>query len=707
MLQPKFVRQNDTSDCGVACLMSVIRMHGGNTTFDDLRAESGTTLHGTTLLGMKNAAQKHGMDADVYEIDQLQEFREGATFPCILHIVNELDTEHYVVCYNYSTPENNEPIIYSIIDPAIGLIEWTEEELLKHWKSRMAIIVSPNESFIKNELTVKRQQQWFKSIIEQDIPILLISLGLGIMISILGLATAIFNQRLIDEFIPNQNLTKIYLGLGLLFVVLCARSGLNYFRTSILLRFMKDFNVRVLFSFYRKLFDLPMLFFDTRETGDIISRLNDTRRIQQFISYLTVQVGVDILIVLISCGFISYYSWEIALLVFLATPVYAAIFIFYRKPISDNQRSVMSSFAAAESAFIDTVRMIEPIKQAGKEDVFAIAGENKYKYYQQNSFLLGTLGKNYSLYKELTATVFTISAIALMTSLVLNERLQLGEFVAILTVITTVFGAIARIIQMNFQMQDAFVAFHRMYEFAQVQLEKTEEQQETLPLPSIQKIQIQNLSYQFPGRQNLLHNVNMEAKRGDIAIITGQVGEGKSVLLQLIQKFRMYERGTIRINGTHELNEIELSAWRSKVGVVSQVSNLISGTILDNVVLDVINEAEIAKFNAFVEKYNFSVFLNSFTHGPFTHIGKDGSNLSGGQRQVISLMRALYKDPDVLLLDEPTSAMDTLLEDYICDLLSKLKQSKIIIMVAHHGPILKTANQIIKLDKGVTSVERA
>jgi ATP-binding cassette subfamily B protein len=703
-MRPIFIQQRDFADCGVACLLSVIRMHGGDSTFEHLRIQSGTSILGTSFLGLKQAAESLNIEADVFEVDDLEGFRKGATFPCILHVINEANLEHYVVCYGHSFSPDSNSVSYSIIDPALGLKEWTEEKLLENWRSRKVLCLSPTDKFKKRKFNNKQQWNWFSQLIKEDIPLLLIAMGVGILLSLFGLATAVFNQKLIDEILPEKDIKRLWTGMSFLLIILILRSGLNYLRTLLLLRYAKSFNVRLLYSFYRKLFHLPKLFFDTRKVGEIIARLNDTRRIQGLINYLTAQAAIDILVFSMSVMFIMYYSWEMGLVALSVIPVFGLIIFKYQRKISNSQRDVMSGYAASESHFIDVIGLIEPIKLTNKENFFSQIGKSIYGSFQERLYKLGMLSNTYNWWNEFTNAIFTVTALLLMSLMVLSTQLKLGELIAIFTLMTTILAAISRIAMMNFQLQEAFVAFNRMYEFAQIEPEKTDINDDVSTLDEIKNIQVYNLSFRFPGSGILLNKVNLNLTRGELTVLLGEVGSGKSVLLQLLQKFRSYESGQVIVNNAYQLPDIEVTSWRKKMGVVPQTIRLFSGTIIENIVLDKITNEEQSRFISFCSKFGFGQFINGFPQSHLTFVGEDGCNLSGGQRQIIALMRALYNDPDVLLLDEPTSAMDSKTELFVLHLLKKLKSEKIIFMVTHGRSYAEFADVVVHLENGeVTS----
>jgi ATP-binding cassette, subfamily C, bacteriocin exporter len=323
--------QHDQTDCGVACLRSILRYYGGDATLETLRDLSGTSIQGTSLLGMQQAAEAQGLEAEAYEIEDLDIFKAEATFPCILHVLIDQKLEHYVVCYK--TLEGNSG--YVIGDPAKGIEEWTETELLERWKTRAMLNLKPRADFEVLAHTSNRKWVWFRNLVREDLPILSIASLMGMAIAVLSLSTAYFSQKLIDDFLPNNKINKLLLGLGLLLFILLAKSGLGYVRTLLLLRQSKDFNSRVANAFYKNLMYLPKAFFDNRKTGDLIARMNDTRRIQTTIVQLTGVVFIDVFVVIISLVFVFMYSWMLGVVCLLSLPLFGLLVYLYNQPIAE------------------------------------------------------------------------------------------------------------------------------------------------------------------------------------------------------------------------------------------------------------------------------------------------------------------------------------------------------------------------------------
>ncbi len=462
-LQKHFVFQQGQSDCGVACLLSVIRYHGGENTLERLRELSGTSIQGTSLLGLQQAANNVGFQADAFEVEDLEVFKKEATFPCILHVIIDEKLEHYIV-----SPQAPDGGVFSIFDPASGFEKWSEEKLLSVWKSRAVLLLNPSESFERVPQNNQKKIAWFKDLLREDTPMLVIAAVLGIVLATLGMATAIFSQKLLDEILPKHQTQRLWLGMGLLAVLLLARAGIGYLRSFFLLRQSKDFNTRMIDDFYDKLLRLPKTFFDSRKTGEIIARINDTRRIQTLISYLTGNVVIDVLVLLVSAIFIFSYSVIIGCVALLSVPLFGFLIWRYNDRIILHQKAVMKQYASTESHFVDAITGISAIKTANRESLFSQIGKAFYQTFQEKIYELGTLGNRYGLWNEAINTLLIVLILSLSSFAVLQKNIKIGEMMAIISIASGMIGSVGRLATTNIQLQEAKVAFERMYEFASI-----------------------------------------------------------------------------------------------------------------------------------------------------------------------------------------------------------------------------------------------
>ncbi len=689
------VKQYSQYYCGLACLASVVRYYGGETTQEKLRENSGTTLNGTSLLGLYQAAQKLGFGVGAFEADiqNLKELKE----PVVLHIVKDHTLEHFVVCYGF----NNGKFI--IGDPATGIEYYDEKELENVWKSKALLQLTPGKGFVTQKKESENKRTWFLQLIKDDYPILTIAAFLGVMISALGLATAIFSQKLIDHILPEKNIRTLVFGIIIFGVILLARSVIGYVRSIFLVRQSRDMNNRLVNGFFSKLLFLPKPFFDSTTTGDMVARLNDASRIQKVVVYLSSQVIIDVLVVLISAAYIFAYSVSAGLLSLLSIPVFGLLAWRFNHRVIAAQRHVMQSYAATESKYIDAINGIKTIKTFNRENLFAKIVNAVYGFFMQKVFDLGLLGAKLNLWISAVSALLLTGIISWSAYLVLNGQLLLGQMMAIITLVGGLGVSVVNIGMSAIQFQEARVAFDRMYEFAAAEpeynpVEPDKENDE--PILQIEKLEVTNLNFRFPGKSLLLKGINFEVNRGEIITFFGEIGCGKSTLLSVLQRFHKMESGEIHVNNI-DWGQFVTKEWRTNVATVEQHVQLFNGTVLENISLE--EKTDVEQVIRFCQKYGFHDFIMEFQQGYATIINENSTNLSGGQRQLIALARALYSRPQLLLLDEATAAMGRRTEKFVLELLNKLKNEMPVIFVTHRQQLARYTDRIYVIEEKTIS----
>jgi ABC-type bacteriocin/lantibiotic exporter with double-glycine peptidase domain len=690
-IQKTHTLQLDQSDCGVACLLSIIKFYNGNQSLEKLRELSGTTKQGTTMLGLYQVAIQLGFTAEGCEADikALIDHKR----PVILHLLIENTLQHYIVCYGYTEKEG-----FLIGDPSKGIYSLSIQELEKIWISKTCLTLEPNENFVTEKTDKKAQIKWFLDLLKEDYKLIWISILLGIFIASLGMSMALFSQKLIDDILPSHNIKKLISGISLLTILLLARVAIAILRQYFSLRQSKDFNNRINNSFISSLLHLPKSFFDSRKTGDLIARLNDIQRIQSVIRMLSSTLIIDVLVAIISLVFLFSYSLKLGLISLLSLPIY--FFIIYRnnKRIIESQTEIMQSYAINESNYINTIQGISTIKNDNKQAVFKQLNEHIFANYQEKIFNLGKINIALSWQSGLASLIFSISILIYTSIGVFNKEIKMGELMAILGIVGSLLPSIANLALISIPINEAKIAFNRMYEFASIK----KENEEGAEITEINKISIQNLSFRFAGRSELFHDLNIEIKKGKFTAIVGESGSGKSTIGQILQRFYSFENGNIIINNKYQLQEIGLKNYRDLLGVIPQEITIFNGNVIDNILLGTSDSPE--NLLNFIQEYGFEHFFNQLPQGLATIIGEEGINLSGGQKQVIALARALYKKPQFLILDEATSAMDRNTENFTMNLFQKIKPNCAILFISHRLNILKnTADCIYILENKIIS----
>jgi ATP-binding cassette subfamily B protein len=679
-----FVLQQDYSDCGVACLQSLVRYYDGNIPLEKLREISGTTKQGTTLLGLFQGANQIGFNASGNEADIEAIINHGK--PLILHVLLNKRLQHYVVCYGFEKER------FIIGDPGKGIVVYSKKELDEIWESKKCLTLEPNASFQKAKNIRHEKRKWILNLIKEDWNLLGISVVFGAAISILGLVMAVFSQKLIDNILPSKDLQKLFLGIGLVTFLLIVRVGFSALRHYMLITQSKQFNNRIIDFFYSSLLFLPKSFFDSRKIGELVARLNDTRRIQRVITQIAGNFIIDFLVTITSIVFLFFYSKTTGYFALLTLPFYFLLIYLFNKKIISAQHDVMATYANSEGNYVNTMSGVSAIKNFNRQSYFAEKNKTIYGVFQDRIFDLGKIDIRLGLFSGIGGVLFLMIILSYTSYLVFKGFMLLGELMAIISIISSLLPSVNNLALVMVPINEAKVAFDRMFEFTNITPETKKVAKDEVV--EFKRLEVQGLSFRFPGRKRILENINLSLNKGELVAVIGESGHGKSTLAYLLQKFYEPESGKVIINNNLSLNEINTNSWRQIIGVVPQEIHIFNGNVIDNICLGD-SEKEAEKVLKFLVDNGFEKFINDLPQSYMTILGEEGINLSGGQKQIIAFARALYQTPQLLILDEATSAMDKETEEFITSLIKKLKEDIAVFYISHRFHVLKNISDRI------------
>lgn len=683
------VKQRDITDCGAACLASVASHYNLNLPVALIRQFAGTDKKGTNVLGMIEAAQKLGFEAKGVKGPFESLFKIPK--PSIAHIIVKGVLQHFVVIYKTTTK------YIEIMDPADGQIYHRPyEEFKQEWTGVLILLLPGDEFQAGNEKTSINVRFW--QLIKPHKGILVQALFGAIIYTILGLSTSIFVQKLVDFVLVDGNRNLLNMMSLAMILLLIVQLFIGVTKTIFTIKTGQLIDAQLILGYYKHLLKLPQQFFDTMRVGEIISRINDAVKIRTFLNDVSINFLVNIFIVIFSFILMFTYYWKLALIMLSVIPLYSLIYAITNKLNKKAQRKLMEDSAELESQLVESLNSIDTIKRFGVEEHANEKTETRFirllgTVYESsmNSIFSGTSS-------ELISRLLTIVLLWVGAGYVLNNQITPGELLSFYTLIGYFTGPVSSLIGMNKTVQDAVIAAERLFEIMDLERESEENQVDITP-DHLGDIIFQNVSFRYGTRVNVFDDLNLTISKGEFTAIVGESGSGKSTLMSLLQNIYPIQKGNVRI-GKYDLKYIKNSSLRSIVSVVPQQIDLFAGNVIDNIAFGDY-EPDIQKIIDLSSQLGIIDFIESLPKGFQTYLGENGAILSGGQRQRIAIARALYRNPEILILDEATSSLDSTSENHVQHMIRMLKlANKTVIVITHRLSTILNADKVIVLNRG-------
>jgi len=679
------VRQYDQTDCGPAALLSVLKYYGGNDSLVHVRELCRTTGEGTTMFDLVYASDKLGFEVNGVKGDY--EALLAEEMPCIAHVLLEDRQTHYMVIYKIN--ENS----LLLGDPGKGLITLKRKDFEAMWTSRAVMLLKPTK-ILYNKVPI-HWLSWIFSYFKQESIWINQSVFLGIVYTVFGLTTAILIQLLIDDLIPSKDLFKIgYIG-GLLCLLLLIKASSGYLRERFLVILNKRLSKSINGDFVEHLFKLPKQFFDTRKKGDITARIHDIVRIQQAAIKISGSTIVDIFIIFGALSMLFYFSPLIGWIIFGFLPVYITILLLHSRPFKKLQNDVMKEFARVESVYIDSLDGVDDILNFNVSDSFSQTNKFIYGIFQDKIERLGFTRTRLTFIAETSGALATTALLIFGALAIAQDQMKLGEMIACYSLLSYIIPSVNRSIEANISLQGAFVAIRRLRDFLLIEEEKDSGKK---PFVMNDALKIKRANFSWAANKQLLQNIEMRIPKGKIISLWGPSGIGKSTLVQIIHRKYQPQQGKILLDGK-SADDIKLSDYRKNIGVVSQQVKIFNGTIGENIVLGR-PVSSLAEQKELITRYGFSNFFSRFEHGLFTRIGEDGRILSGGEKQVVGLARALFDSPEILIIDEGITSLDREVETLIFRTLSQYAQDHAVLINTHALRIILKTDYLYVMKNG-------
>ena len=689
MKSSTLIKQHDMRDCGAACLASVAGHYGLQLPIAKIRQLCHTDKRGTNALGLIQGLEQMGFNAK--GVKASLENLPQAPLPAIAHTIFKEQFQHYVVIYKIHKGK------ISVMNPAYGKIEtYTTEEFAKIWTG-VLILLEPNEYFEqRNEKTGLYQR--FYQLIQPHRSILLQALVGAIFYTLLGLSTSIYIQKITDYVLVDGNRRLLNLLSVIMIVLLLFQIFLGVMKSVLTLQTGQKIDKYLILGYYKHLLKLPQRFFDTMRVGEIISRVNDAVKIRTFINDVSIQIVVNVFIVLFSFALMFTYYWKLALIVALVIPFYLGIYVITNWLNKKVERRMMEESAELESHLVESLNAVKTIKQFGAE----IYANNKTDIHF--STLLKTIYKSVlnSLFSgnasEFVSRIFTIVLLWVGAGYVIDREITPGELLSFYALIGYFTSPVSQLIGMNKSIQNALIASDRLFEIMDLEQEEVTDKIE-LTAEQIGNINFENVTFSYGSRREVFKDFSCVIQKGKTTAIVGESGSGKTTLATLIQNLYPVNSGKITI-GDYEVQYLSHYSLRTLIGVVPQQIDLFSGNVIENIAFGE-DFPDMQRVIDLTKQLGILSFIEQLPNGFQTHLGENGSQLSGGQRQRIAIARALYKNPEILILDEATSSLDTDSEQVIQATLNELKRTgKTLIVIAHRLSTIAHSDTILVLKNG-------
>jgi ATP-binding cassette subfamily B protein len=688
------IRQHDGNDCGVACLASISAWYGRRVPLARIHHVAGTDRTGTSMMGLVQAAAHLGLMAK--GVRATPEMLGQVTLPAVAHVVVE-GRQHYVVVYR----ADERRVVY--MDPELGDVRTaTPEEFAAKWDGILLLVV-PGERFEPGDDTVSPTRRVWE-LVRPHRGVMLQALLGAVLYTVLGLSTAIYVQKIVDLVLPggNQNLLNL-LSVGML-LVLALQLFIGVSQELLLLGVGRRIDGQLVLGYYDHILRLPHRFFTGRRVGDTLSRVSDAAKIRAFVSTVSLKLVLNVLILAFSLGLMLLWSWKLAVLLLAILPAWAAVYWLADRVNRRNERAMMEASADLQSWLVESVESIATVRHFGMEAFASFQAETRLVR------LLRTLDRGArvtigsSNVSEFLSRASAVAVLWVGGGMVLRQQISPGELLSLYALLSYLTGPVGSLLGMNRDLRDAQIAADRLFEVLDLPPAEEPEEKVELEPGRLGDIAFEEVTFRYGAAPPVFQGLSLVIPAGKVTAIVGESGSGKSTLVSLLHKTEAVDAGRIRVGGV-DVAYVDTASLRRAIGVVPQRVELFSGSVLGNVAVGDF-DPDMRRVLELCNRLGITEFVEKLPRGFHAPVGENGAALSGGQRQRIAVARALYRDPEVLVLDEATSSLDTASERRIQEALAgQAALGKTVVLIAHRLSTVMHADKIVVLHRGTVVEE--
>lgn len=702
------IKQTDSYDCGAASLASVAGWWGVYLPLSRFRRECGCSKEGVTIQGIIDGARAVGLSAKALKVEEKEKLSKEEKAerlrslnvlkaPVILHITSDSGMLHFVVMTRCGRKRIH------IMDPAKGRIERRLiGEFAQHW-SGYVILCSPGEGFAKRDEAEGRVGRIIKLLKFHKREVLL-SLAGSVALSAVGVCNSLLLQLLIDDVIPSGDKSLLVIISAAILTLMPLSLAVSYIRNLYLISSGVALDTRLNTGFMRRILSMDARFFKDYPKGELESRLSDSYKIRALVCEGTVQAGVCITTLSIVTVLLFSFYQKLALILMCSIPAYIVMLVLSHRANKRISKRVMSSAAEYEADVIDTIEGADQIRHFNIEPS-TLRYNGSYATLALESYRAGKISSALQLMGSgISQLIMAVILIGGGTA-VLYSKMSVGELVSFFTLSSFFISPMNELLQLNSALNEALTASDRVYDITSSQpvfegIIKSESKQKG---ENLKDVELQNISFRYPGREPLIENFSCTLAAGSITAIYGASGCGKSTLVSLLLRDWKPNGGKILYGGI-DIYTYSPTCWREIISAAPQNSHIFNATILQNITMELgstpkeIDNRCIEKISLISNQIGMEKMLSRMQSGIMTQVGKGGVQLSGGEMQKVLLARALYRNPKILVLDETTSYMDSESRSKVYDTLNDLKQTGCcIVLISHNRDTLSIADRAIEL----------
>ena len=701
--------QQDAMDCGPSCLAMIVKYYGKDVSIEQLRKICSLGKDGVSLLGISKAAETIGLKTIGGRLS-LNTLAHEIPLPCIVH----WNQNHFVVVYKIKKHNKEKYTVY-VADPGKGHVTYTKEEFCEHWISTknngeekgIALLLEPTEQFyaqndtkaVPTQRRVKFLWNYLKKY-KRFFTQLILGLLLG---SLLQLIFPFLTQAIVDTGIGGKDIGFVWLVLLAEMMLLFSRTAIEFIRSKILLHISTRINISLISDFFIKLMKLPMKFFDTKLMGDLLQRIEDHRRVEQFLTSSSLSLLFSFFTFLVFGVVLAVYNLGIFFVFLMGTSLYAGWIILFLKKRRQLDYKYFEQAGRNRNVTYQLLGGMQEIKLQGCEQ------RKRWEWEDVQADLFKVNLQSLNLQQVQQAGSITINEVknilitVLAATAVIHGNMTLGMMLAVQYIIGQLNSPVEQLIQFIYSWQDVSISLDRMNEIHTETNEENVERTRTVYTDKTTEghsLTIKDLSFKYDiyCPKDILSDINLSIPNGKVTAIVGASGSGKTTLVKLLLGFYEPLNGSIQI-GSANLSEYNLGWWRSQCGAVMQEGYLFSDTIARNIAISD-DEPDIERIRHAARVANIADYIEALPLAYNTMIGQDGQGISQGQRQRILIARVVYKNPMFVFLDEATNALDANNERAITENLSEFYKGKTVVVVAHRLSTVRDADQIVVLDEG-------